>query len=564
MRRWPAAAVALLLLAAPASAQAPKALDLVPDNALGFILINDLRQLSEHVEGLAKKLNVPERVSLLELIRKDMGIREGLNEKGSAIFIVLKGKKEKSDPEPVVALPVADYPKVLAQLGVKQPREGIAEGEIGLTSKLLAGVGGKGPGEAKKKLPVLVARKGDFALLAPPEQRAALEQVLNSRKGITAAVQPARDWLAEQDIAGVCTHHGVQVGLAMFLGGPGGAVQGSTPGQYAKLKATYAELEKNVKLIAFGGRLGTDGNPRLLTRVYFEPDGSYARWLAKAEPLQGKLLAHFPDQPYLVAGLARLSAQTNFEDACHFLLSKLPPEKADKMTKDAGRLLRRISEVGLCVYSDKAGGKQPAAPAPRAALLVKVDDAPAFAEGVIDLLKQGLQATDQKGASVQVPQRQVDGKPTWLIPFGEGKKGQKDGKPGQATQGTSPEGPRVAFLTHLDTQTVLACVADTDQVESVVRRFAKPPGRSLGANAPLQKTAALLPGKLQVAVYLDIQTLGLLGITNPGAPECPPLGFALGAFPGGVEAQFVIPYGALQAVFEAAKSDTKRKTPGDK
>src|SRR5262249_6223298 len=49
-------ALALLLSAAPASAQTAKALDLVPDDALGFILIKDLHQLSDKVEQLASKL----------------------------------------------------------------------------------------------------------------------------------------------------------------------------------------------------------------------------------------------------------------------------------------------------------------------------------------------------------------------------------------------------------------------------------------------------------------------------------------------------------------------------
>jgi len=45
--------------------------------------------------------------------------------------------------------------------------------------------------------------------------------VLKSSKSIVPAVKPARAWLEEQDVAGVCTEHGVQVGLGDGLGGPG-------------------------------------------------------------------------------------------------------------------------------------------------------------------------------------------------------------------------------------------------------------------------------------------------------------------------------------------------------
>src|SRR5205823_62457 len=126
---------------------------------------------------------------------------------------------------------------------------------------------------------------------ASPEQRRTLEQVLGSRKSISASLQAARGWLAEQDVSGVCTHHGVKVGLAMLLAGPGGGVESSTPGQYARLKEAYADVEKNVRLITFGARIEKEGHPRLLTRVYFDPEGTYAKWLAKAQPVQGKVLA---------------------------------------------------------------------------------------------------------------------------------------------------------------------------------------------------------------------------------------------------------------------------------
>jgi hypothetical protein len=80
--RFVAAACALALLATPCPAQTDKALSLVPDDALGFLLIKDLRSLSDKVADTAKRLNVQEKVSMLELIQKEMGIQEGINERG--------------------------------------------------------------------------------------------------------------------------------------------------------------------------------------------------------------------------------------------------------------------------------------------------------------------------------------------------------------------------------------------------------------------------------------------------------------------------------------------------
>ena len=44
-----------VVLVAPSQAQTTKAVDLIPDDTLGFILIKDLRELSDRVEQLAKK-----------------------------------------------------------------------------------------------------------------------------------------------------------------------------------------------------------------------------------------------------------------------------------------------------------------------------------------------------------------------------------------------------------------------------------------------------------------------------------------------------------------------------
>src|SRR6516164_1250741 len=158
LTRFVAVTCALALLATPCSAQTDKALRLIPDDALGFLLIQDLRSLSDKVTDTANRLNVPEKVSMLELIQKEMGIQEGIN-------------------------------------------DGIGQGELGEPSGLLAGVGGAGPEGKPKKYPVLVARRGDFVLLAPMGGRAGLEAVLHASKDITATLKGTEEWLGQQDIA---------------------------------------------------------------------------------------------------------------------------------------------------------------------------------------------------------------------------------------------------------------------------------------------------------------------------------------------------------------------------
>src|SRR5207249_3822188 len=205
-----------------------------------------------------------------------------------------------SPPALVWALPLSDYASVLRELSVKGTEE-IAEGTIGASSSLLAGIGTKDPRDKdSSKIKILVAKKNDFALLTDPDNRAGLQQVLSARKSIAGVAQPAQAWLAEQDIFGVCTDKGVKFGLALMLMTPAGGAGSSTPEQVAAMKAAYDDVDKNIKLIAFGGRIEKEGHSRLLTRVYFSADGPYAKWIAKAQPLEGDLLASLPAEHYLL------------------------------------------------------------------------------------------------------------------------------------------------------------------------------------------------------------------------------------------------------------------------
>jgi hypothetical protein len=560
VHRWILAAAALAVLGAPAAAQNTDALDLVPDDALGYILVKDLRRFSDKVESFAKKLGAEERVSLLELIQNEVGIRDGLNDKGSAVFIVLDGKVDESSTVELFAVAVTDFGKVAQQLGVEQPKDGINEGQVGTQSGLLAAVGYE-PVDAKAtKAPALFAKRGEFVVLAPPKHREALTRVLGSRKSIAASVQPARGWLDEQDVSGVCTHNGVKkVELLMM----GAGVASSTPGQAQRMKETFAEVEKNVKLVAFGGRIEEAGHWRLATRVHFDPEGSYAKWIAKAQPADGKVLAELPDRPYLLAGLARVSTQTSFEDAIRHLTDTLPADAADRLTKNAVQLVQRISEVGLAVYADP--GEKKGAPGEdglldrmEVGLRARVDDAPAVIAGAVELLKQARAASKEKHKDeVTFQQKELAGRPSWLIRWA-GKGEPKDGKP------SSPEKPAelVLVLTELNAQTVFASVLwDADRAEAVVKKLAAGSGQPLTKNPGLQKSAALLPEKLQLAVHVNVQPLGrLAGFT---VTDCPPVGFALHALPAGIEAQFVLPFETLQAVFKAVNAK-KEHEPKEK
>jgi hypothetical protein len=544
----------------PCTAQTDKALSLIPDDALGFLLIKDLRSLSDKVNDTAKQLNVQEKVSMLELIQKEMGIQEGINEKGSLLFLVLKGNDAKLDGlRYLVALPVSDHDKIAKQLVVKDIKDGIGQGELGSPSGLLAGVGGSGPEGKPKKFPVLVAKRGDFVLLAPPEGRAGLEAVLNAKKDITATLKGTEDWLGEQDIAGFITNSGVQFGLGLFLGGPGGGTGSTSPEQAAQLKSTFAEVEKNVRLITFGGRIEKDRHWRISTAVHFQPEGSYAKWIAQAQPLESKLLANFPDEPHFALLLARISTQTTFEGAASFLFGELPKDKADTLQKEMSKLIGQVTEIGVCAYVNKSGAvvlpsMSATGQSSDAVVLAKVLDANAFLDGVVDMLKhthRAMNSVSKTKVEITYQAKDIAGKPSRLIMI----------LPDKASAGKDDKStPQVFLLAALDPQTVLAStLADTDKAEAMIQKFSKPAAKTLETNANIQQTKKLLPEKLQIAAFFDLQAFGILGNGARQVSEVAPLGFSMRALPASEEAQFVIPFDAIKAVFDASKKTQPKK-----
>jgi hypothetical protein len=474
--------------------------------------------------------------------------------------LVLKGNEAKPDGlRYLVALPVSDHDKVAKQLAVKDVKDGIGQGELGHPSGLLAGVGGSGPEGKPKKFPVLVAKRGDFVLLAPMEGRAGLESVLNAKKDIRATLKGTEDWLGQQDIAGFITNSGVQFGLGLFLGGPGGGTGSTSPEQAAQLKATFAEVERNVRLITFGGRIEKDLHWRLSTAVHFQPEGPYAKWIARARPLDSKLLANFPDEPHFALLLARISAQTTFEGAARYVFGELPKDKVDALQAELAKLVGQVTEIGVCAYVGEAGAaalpsKLAAGQSADCVMLAKVRDANAFLDEAADMLKhahRAMQSAAKTKVEITYKEKDITGKPSRLITVMPDKH-----SPGKDDK----HQPHVFLLTALDPQTVLgSTLADADKAEAMIQKFSKHAARSLESNAQLKQTRKLLPEKLQVEAFFDLQAFNILGKGAKQASAVAPLGFSMRALPAAVEAQFVIPFDTIKAVFDASKETHSKK-----
>src|SRR5205823_220094 len=135
---------------------------------------------------------------------------------------------------------------------------------------------------------------------------------------------------------------------------------------------------------------------------------------------------------------------------------------------------------------------------------------------------------------VKTEQKQIADRRSWIITMRTPNS--KDSK--EFTEAT-------CVLSEIDPGTVLAAhMPKADQAESVVKLFIQAPKTALSANRGLKETASLLPDKLQVAAYINMSAV------MKAKQDTPPLAFILRTLPAGAEAQFVVPFSALQAMFD--------------
>lgn len=317
-------------------------------------------------------------------------------------------------------------------------------------------------------------------------------------------------------------------------------------------KLFYKNLENNVRFVAFGGQIDRGGDWRLSTRAYLVPEGGDAKWLAGAEPLKENLFAHFDADRYLVAAAVRLSKQFNLKWLVEKIFSNsLPAAKIRELAEKADRVANHISELGISFQwelKDKSLENY-------CIMIARVDDAEAFVKDAIEMQTMSRDAANSVNKvkmKTRFHHRQIAGKKVIVIE--------------ESFESSGKTVTSQSALGILDARTVFTIIAAKDNVEAGVEQFLKPPASSLSNDRLLAKTAKLLAGPNQLEAYLNLSALAPSGIVGPIGlviiyKDCPPLGFAMRTVnsASAVEAQFVIPYDFIDALF---KNNEEFRQPG--
>jgi hypothetical protein len=285
--------VALVTPAAPIWAQA-EILQVIPDDAIGFAVINRVGQTNEKLISLGKRLKAEMQDSPLEKLRSALGGAKGLAENGMGAVAAFEGKGENDKPRPLLYVPVTDYKTFLEPLEPGETKDGITAIKLKMIEKEM-----------------FAGKRGNYAVIAHPEDRALLERALKATKTLTTAAEPLAGWLADNDAAGVLTTRGIKlVGAKIRQGLDDGKQQLAILPQEAQqtlvkfLEAAenfFKSAETDVSHAGLAVRLDDKGNLHLNARAQFVSGSGFAKAGGGVKALAGGPVAGLPAGPFVFA-----------------------------------------------------------------------------------------------------------------------------------------------------------------------------------------------------------------------------------------------------------------------
>jgi hypothetical protein len=281
-------------------------LTVIPDDALGVAVINNLADTSSRILKLTEKMQLPVP-ELLPMAQLYTGAQQGLDDKGSLAAALFPAQDETSSWSSMgaVFVPVSDYKAFVEQL---MPEDADAE----ICTVTIFG------------MQFLCTQKGDFAVLATSDARPLVEKIKASTKSVAQALAPMQPWIAQQQLAVVATPEGKKKLVKAFSGLMDTAVEGVKQVQAADqdnddeaervaqslesvtetmkiAKELAALVDEQVTQLGLGIRIDDTTAFHLDARLMFLPNGGLSKWAAGVKRPEGGLLLGLPGGKFTLA-----------------------------------------------------------------------------------------------------------------------------------------------------------------------------------------------------------------------------------------------------------------------
>ncbi|MFO0912253.1 MAG: hypothetical protein U0795_04825 [Pirellulales bacterium] len=550
----------------PADAQVAELLKIIPDDAAGFVVVNDLAATSGQIEALAAKLSTP-LPSPLMVIKAQAGLDKGVADHGSLVVVGLlvpRGGQQPPDLHTVMLVPVEDYGQVIAQL---QPDDAAAK----VAQVKLRGAS------------MLAARRGAYLALARPEHRASLERMLDPKRDISQTAAPLAEWLGTQQLSLVLTPAGTQaLGDAAWNGLDAIKRQG-LPGQDPQMTAAglgvYQDLVRGMQheFAQVGVALNVDPDRGLGIEklVMLKPESILATASADVPALTRPALSGLPGGTYMMAvegpmlpvlmeAMMGMSMNVMRRLPAAGGESGLSEEQYREMISGSMEAMRGVKSMSMVF----GVGQPNEGIYGRTVALMKVDQADKFLEAY----EQSIQKMQGVTANLKVPymarfetgHEEIDGKSVLKITTDMSQMNipQTPGAPDMKKTMESlfgPDGKLHIYVAAADPQTVVLAYASAENLRRglAAARSGQP---ELAADPQTVTTAQLLPGDSPWVGYLSPQgTLAFarnmvskfaapVAMMIPPFPDSPPIGMAMRLKADRLEATAVVPVDLIQAI----------------
>jgi hypothetical protein len=551
-------AFAILVLIGSASAIAQDdVLKTIPSFAYGVAYVKEIGQANSKITKLVRLVG-QQAPDLLGMARLTTGLNDGVNTKGSLAVALLPGVD--GVPTPVIFVPTTDFQALLKQFKPEDSTAKIVDVEIAFNA-------------------TVIAKKGDFAVIASAEHRSVVEAVLKSNKAIYDQVESLREFLSEADFCLVVNRGGIQLGMGQTLAGLQdvkaslGEIEGALGATMGIeiYESLFKAIRTDVTQFAITAKIDEDGTVRVASRTIVSPESDFAALAKSAKAPLSNPLKGLPSGPFvavvggsmpedLLDAMMKMSVEMmrgmpNWD--------QLNDEQMKKIGDAAIQVMRGVRSMNFAI----GVGKEDEPLYSRMHFTLQTDDATAYLESYAKVMVTMSELTKESKipfyGELDVKKITIDQMPALEVTSGFASlPGANDEVMKEVFQQMFGGDKMRIYLAAADKTTVVGAYVSKAQL----MRALKSAKSGLSDDEQIAVTAKMLPADAHWVMYFSPQgsvdfvknvmsTFAPAGAAPdlPRFPNSPPIGFSAKLTAEGLETEMVAPAATLKAIGEFAK-----------
>ncbi len=538
------------------AAAADNVLKLVPSDAMGVAVVNQPAEAGRKLNALVARLQLPVP-DVTTMVKQKLGDVDGIDERGSvAIAAILPDGP--GGPTMVAFVPVTDFDALLKSVEAEKVSERIVK----------ATVGGR---------PLMIARKGQFALVTDAAGEAILNKALDAPRSMADEMTALADRIAKVDVYAAAAPAGIKMAQQQLLAGLAGvkAQLEQQQGEQAKqavlgiqmYESLFQRLDKELTHAVVGARLDESGSVHMIVGAALASGGFLAKMGAVPETPQVDLLADLPQGEFMFAGGGKMPQQWGEQLAefslnmmkSYFPQASLSDEQLREIVKSSAQSMKGMQSMSMMMGLVPADQPLYA----NTVLVIKTDAARVYMDNYIKSLEQMsalMKQAEKPPFAYDFHRIQLDGVEAVQIEMEMKGMIPADGPPNMDAIFKKMFGSSDTMSIYLaprDDNTVLGSYVSKDVLTRLLKQES---GVSLSRDPQVAKTLAMLPAKSsglvlfspsglfkfvsQMAAAIEPQAAEKI----PQFPDSPPVGMTTDLNAKRLDVDVVFPAELLQAI----------------